>query len=72
MDVLKKLLKSVSPLGYLLTRGKEGFDHYAKFNKNFNEGGVLNIVPGSNNASMKGGYRIAVENLVQVLMSEGV
>ncbi|MBI4973648.1 hypothetical protein HZC27_03500 [Candidatus Roizmanbacteria bacterium] len=71
-ELLKKLVKSVSPLGYLLTRGQDGFNNYVQFNANFNKDGGIKTIPGSNNASMKGGYRIAVENLVQVLMNEGI
>jgi len=66
-ELLDTLIKSVSPLGYLLTRGNEGFNQYQKFAENFK-----GVIVGSNNACMKGGYRIAVENLVQILMNEGI
>ncbi len=67
LELLERLIISVSPLGYLLTKGQKGFDNYQEFVENFK-----GAIPGSNNASMKGGYRIAVENLVQVLMNEGI
>lgn len=64
-DLLAVLIKSVSPLGYLLEKGREGFDEYQKFAGNFK-----GAVPGSNNACMMGGNGIAVQNLVTKLFSE--
>lgn len=62
---LQQLVKSVSPLGYLLEKGKDGFDQYMEFSSNFK-----GAIPGSNNACMMGGNGIAVQNLVTKLFSE--
>ena len=64
-ELLDTLIKSVSPLGYLLTRGREGFDNYQEFAKNFKD-----AIPGSNNACMMAGIGIAAQNWATKLFSE--
>lgn len=62
---LQQLVKSVSPLGYLLEKGSKGFDQYMEFSTNFK-----GAIPGSNNSCMMGGNGIEVQNLVTKLFSE--
>ena len=59
-EVIEQLVKSISPLGYILTRGKEAFQTMEDFYGTFQNIGI-----GSNNPSMLGDLGLAGQRLVE-------